>query len=304
MSASLEHSRDPIGKVSQGKTSQGESSQDKASLGNASSLGSTSQRLATSALLSPKRLRMVAESVLSVVLVLLFWEGCIRLFNVQPYIFPAPSAVLVSLWNGTISGKYPSALMVTLSEIMVGAVVGATIGFLLAIIMVSSQVLNRTLYPWVVGIQTIPKVAIAPLMLVWFGFGIESKVVIVALTCMFPVMINTMAGLRSTDHDQIALVKSLCGNNMKILRYVQFPAALPYIFAGLNTAIVLAVIAAIVAEFVGARAGIGFLILQANFALDLAGVFSLLIVLGMLGVTLSLLMRAVEKRVCFWNRSR
>lgn len=138
-------------------------------------------------------------------------------------------------------------------------------------------------------------------MLVWFGFGLESKILIVALTAMFPVMINTISGLNAAEHDQIALVQALCGNRMQVLRHVQVPA-LPYIFAGLNTAVVLAVIAAIVGEFVGARAGIGYLILQANFALDLPAVFALLTVLGALGVLLSVGMRAIERRVCFWHR--
>ncbi len=247
------------------------------------------------------RLRNTLEGAISIAFVLLLWEGCIRGFGVPPFIFPAPSAVLLSLGRGIASGVYPSALALTLSEILIGALIGSAIGFLFAVIMISSKLANRLLYPWLVAIQTIPKVAIAPLMLVWFGFGIQSKILVVALTSMFPVMVNTMAGFHSTDADQIALVKALCGNKLKLLRYVQFYSALPYIFAGLNTAIVLAVIAAIVAEFVGARAGIGYLILQANFALDLAGMFSLLLLLGVLGVTLSLSMRTIEKRICFWH---
>jgi len=249
-----------------------------------------------------QRTRPALDVMTSIVVVLLLWEGLVRLFDVQPFIFPAPSAVLRSLWLGLASGRYVAALGVTLTEILSGAVIGSLAGLIFAVAMVSSRLVNRMLYPWVVGIQTIPKVAIAPLMLVWFGFGIESKVLIVALTAMFPVMINTISGLNATEHDQIALVQALCGNRMQILRHVQIPAALPYIFAGLNTAIVLAVIAAIVGEFVGARAGIGYLILQANFALDLPAVFSLLTLLGTLGVLLSLGMREIERRVCFWNR--
>jgi len=249
-----------------------------------------------------QRTRPALDVMTSIVVVLLLWEGLVRLFDVQPFIFPAPSAVLRSLWLGLASGRYVAALGVTLTEILSGAVIGSLAGLIFAVAMVSSRLVNRMLYPWVVGIQTIPKVAIAPLMLVWFGFGIESKVLIVALTAMFPVMINTISGLNATEHDQIALVQALCGNRMQILRHVQIPAALPYIFAGLNTAIVLAVIAAIVGEFVGARAGIGYLILQANFALDLPAVFALLTLLGTLGVLLSLGMRGIERRVCFWNR--
>jgi NitT/TauT family transport system permease protein len=247
-------------------------------------------------------IRPILDVIASVVVVLSLWEGGIRLFNVEPFIFPAPTAILWSLWLGISSGRYVSALGVTLSEILTGAAIGSAAGLLIAVIMVSSRLAYRLVYPWIVGIQTVPKVAIAPLMLVWFGFGIESKILIVALTSMFPVMVNTISGLRATDHDQIALIQALCGNRIQVLRYVQIPAALPFIFAGLNTAIVLAVIAAIVGEFVGARAGIGYLILQANFALDLAAVFALLTLLGILGVTLSLCIRAIEKQVCFWNR--
>jgi len=249
-----------------------------------------------------QRIRPTLDVIGSIVVVLALWEGCIRLFSVEPFIFPSPTAVLRALWLGISSGKYLAGLAVTLGEVLAGAAVGSLAGLLFAVVMVSSRLINRLIYPWVVGIQTIPKVAIAPLMLVWFGFGIESKILIVALTSMFPVMINTISGLQATDADQVALVKALCGSRAQVLRYVQIPAALPYIFAGLNTAIVLAVIAAIVGEFVGARAGIGYLILQANFALDLAGVFALLTLLGALGVTLSLLMQAIESRVCFWNR--
>ena len=247
-------------------------------------------------------LRPTVEGCASVVGVLLLWEGAIRLFDVQPFIFPAPSAVLRALWLGVANGVYLSALAVTLFEVLCGAVIGSAMGLTLGVIMVSSHAINRLIYPWVVGLQTIPKVAIAPLMMVWFGFGIELKILIVALTSMFPVMINTIAGLGAAEHDQIALIRALTGTRLQILRYVRLPSALPYIFAGLNTAIVLAVIAAIVGEFVGARAGIGYLILQANFDLDLAAVFALLTLLGILGVGLSLCVRAIEHRVCFWHR--
>ena len=247
-------------------------------------------------------LRSGRDVAVSVGAVLLVWEGLIRLFDVQPYIFPTPTAVLHALWLGFASGRFLSALGVTLGEVLSGTAIGAAGGLLVGMMMVSSQLVNRLLYPWIVAIQTIPKVAIAPLMLVWFGFGIESKIFIVALTSMFPVMVNTISGLHAADADQVALVRALSGSRAQVLRYVELPAALPYIFAGLNTAVVLAVIAAIVGEFLAARAGIGYLLLQANFALDLAAVFALLTLLGLLGVALSLAVRAVEYRVCFWHR--
>ena len=183
------------------------------------------------------------ERLVSFAVLMLLLEGGIRYFDVQPYVFPAPSAIAVALWNGVTSGTYLHALAITLSEVLAGFAIGSACGILLGIAMVQLPVLDRIVYPYVVGLQTVPKVAIAPLMIVWFGFGIESKVFIVALTCLFPSLVNTIAGLRAVDSDRIALILSMCGSRGQLLRYVQLPNALPYIMAGLNTGIVLAVMA-------------------------------------------------------------
>jgi len=229
------------------------------------------------------------------------WEAVIRVFAVPPYLFPAPTDVFVALWRGVASGVYLTNLAITMTEVLAGFALGALAGLLLGIGIVTIPVLERVLYPYVVALQTVPKVAIAPLMIVWFGFGLQSKIFIVAMACMFPVLINTIAGMRATDSDRISLVRAMCGSEFQVLRYIRLPSALPYIFAGLNTAIVLAVISAIVGEFVGARAGIGVLILQANFALDLASVFALLVLLSSTGVALNLAFRYLERKVCFWS---
>lgn len=243
----------------------------------------------------------VLEGLISFAILMLLVEGGIRLFNVEPYIFPAPSAIGMALYNGIASGLYLNALAVTLTEILGGFAIGSVCGILLGIAMVQIPWLDRFVYPYVVALQTVPKVAIAPLMIVWFGFGISSKVIIVALTCLFPSLVNTIAGLRAVDSDRIALIKAMCGSRAQLLRYVQLPNALPYIMAGLNTGIVLAVIGAIVGEFVGAKTGVGVLILQANFGLDLASMFAVLVLLGITGVILSFILRQIEIRLCFWS---
>ena len=247
-------------------------------------------------------IRPTLDVVASVVVVLAFGRAPSGCSKCSPFIFPAPIAILWSLWLGISSGKYLSALGVTLSEILAGAVIGAAAGLLIAIVMVSSRLIYRLIYPWIVGIQTIPKVAIAPLMLVWFGFGIEFEDFDRSAHQHVPG--DGEHDFRSAG-DRPRPGRACQGTMRKphaSPSLCAIPAALPYIFAGLNTAIVLAVIAAIVGEFVGARAGIGYLILQANFALDLAAVFALLTLLGVLGVTLSLCIRAIENRICFWNR--
>jgi NitT/TauT family transport system permease protein len=237
----------------------------------------------------------------SLAIFFLGWEALIRITEVSPYIFPAPSKVLNALWYDLRNPDYWRSVSVTLTEILLGFAAGSSLGIGLGTALALSPFMDRVFYPYIVAFQSIPKVAIAPLMIVWFGFGIESKLLIVALTAMFPVLVNTIAGLHSTDADRLDLLRGLCASRRQTLRYLQFPHAMPYIFAGLNTAIVFSVIGAIVGEFVGARQGLGVVILKANFALDLAGVFSSLIVLGVIGVTLNASVRAIERRVCFWS---
>lgn len=251
--------------------------------------------------LPASRLARVAEALGYLAGLLILWEGVVYVFAVPAYVFPSPRAVALALWYGVSSGTYLYHLGVTLFEVFVGFFAGASVGLLLGIGMVTVPFLNRVLYPYVIGIQTVPKVAIAPLMIVWFGFGVQSKIILVGMACMFPVLVNTIAGLKSTESDRLSLVRAMCGSRLQVLRYVQLPSALPYIFAGLNTAVVLAIIGAIVGEFVGARVGIGVLILQANFALDLASVFALLVVLSASGVILNATMHAIERRICFWS---
>lgn len=257
---------------------------------------------------APGKARLVlgraALSIVSLVVFLGAWEALIRVGGISSYLVPPPSAVLGSFGQDLVSPAYWTAVYVTLYEILLGFVVGSVAAIAIGVVLALSPLMDRIFYPYVVGLQTVPKVAIAPLMIVWFGFGIESKVLIVALTSMFPVLVNTIAGLRATDADRLDLLRGLCASPGQTLRYVQIPNALPYIFAGLNTAIVLAVIGAIVGEFVGARQGLGVIILQANFGLDLASVFSALIMLGVIGVLLNAAMRVIERRVCFWAGKR
>lgn len=243
----------------------------------------------------------VGEALVYFVALILFWEVVVRLFEVPNYVFPAPAEVGREFYNGIASGLYLTHLKVTMTAVLAGFAIGSLCGLILGIAITTFGVVERVLYPYIVALQTMPKVAIAPLMIVWFGFGIQSKIVLVAIACMFPTLINTIAGIRAADSDRIAMVRALGGSRLQILRFITLPSALPFIFAGLNTGIVLSVITAIVGEFVGARQGIGVLILQANFSLNLARVFSLIAVLSISGIVLSATLRFLERRVCFWS---
>ena len=237
------------------------------------------------------------------VLVLLTWDVTIRLFEVSPLIFPGPRAVMNALWRVLASGEILPHLGVTLYEILAGFAIGAVTGFVLGAAIGQSALLETVLYPYVVAFQTMPKVAIAPLFVVWFGFGTTSKVVITATIVFFPVLANTIVGLRSAPRDQVDLMQAFTASRWQVFRMVRLPHALPYVFAGLDIGIVLAVVGAIVGEFVGAEAGLGYLILQRNFSMDTAGVFAILIVLSLIGIVLHAAVKFVARRAVFWADS-
>ncbi len=228
------------------------------------------------------------------------WEAAIRILEVPSYLVPTPLAIVAALWSGLTTGLYFAHAFITAIEAVTGFVIGSLLGLTIGMVIVVFPTTERIVYPYVVALQTVPKVAVAPLMVVWFGFGLTSKILVVALVSLFPVLVNVIAGLRAVDQDRLDLLGALAASRWQIFRYVRFPNSLPFIFAGLNTAIVFAVIGAIVGEFVGANRGLGFLILQANYQLDIAGAFSLFVVLSVMGVSLHALLRWVERRCVFW----
>ncbi len=242
--------------------------------------------------------RLLSPALL--IVFLLVWEGLVRVLEVPAIVLPPPSAVLVALWDGFASGLFLYHLGVTLAEILAGFVIGAAIGMVLGVAIGQSAFLERLFYPYVIAFQTIPKVAIAPIIVIWAGYGLSSKIIITAAIAFFPVLANTIVGLRSAPRDQIDMLKACTATHWQVFRMVRLPHALPFIFVGLDVAIVLSVIGAIVGEFVGARSGLGYLILQMNFSFDMAGVFAILIVLSLIGIGLHALMTLLQRRVLFW----
>jgi NitT/TauT family transport system permease protein len=228
------------------------------------------------------------------------WEGVVRAWAVPPFIAPAPTAVVASLVGGIRSGLYLEHFGTTLYETLLGFLIAAASGIVLGAVIAQFRLVEQTIYPYVVALQTLPKIAIAPLIIVWFGFGISSKVVIAAMVGFFPVLVNVIVGLKTIDQSKLDLMRSLNATRWQTFRLVKFPNALPFVFAGLDIAIVFSVLGAIVGEFVGAQRGLGNLILQFNFSLDIAGVFAVLILLSVMGVALHLIMQAIQRRVIFW----
>lgn len=239
-----------------------------------------------------------------IVATLLAWEALVRGFGVPAYILPTPSSIFAALYRGIASALYIEHIWITLTETLLGFLVGTVLAFALGTAVALSRRVEYFLYPFIVMFQAMPKVALAPLIIVWFGLGLTSKVVNAALVAFFPLMVNTIVGLRSADEDRISLMRSLAASRGQIFWMLQLPNALPYIFAGLEIAMIFALIGAIVAEFVGAQAGLGMLIQSMNFTMDVAGQFSVLLILSMVGLLLNSLVVQVRRRVLFWDASQ
>ena len=243
----------------------------------------------------------IALSILLFVFLIGGWELIVGLFSIPSIIVPPPSAIAKALWANLSTPRFYGHVGVTLWEIIAGFVIGAVIGLVVGVAVGQWKLVEKTIYPYVVAFQTVPKVAIAPLIVIWFGYGIASKIVITALIAFFPVVVNCIAGMNAASHLQIEMLRSFTATRWQIFRMVKLQSSLPFIFAGLDVAIVLAVIGAIVGEFIGAQAGLGFLLLQRNFSMDTAGSFAILIVLSAIGMILHQLMASIRKRVVFWT---
>jgi NitT/TauT family transport system permease protein len=252
------------------------------------------------------RRRFVRPALRAVVLVtsLLAWEGAVRAFAVPGFILPAPSSVAEALWRGAVSGVYLQNLWITLAETLLGFATGAAVAFVLGTALAASRPTEYFLYPYIVMFQSMPKVALAPLVVVWFGLGLTSKVVSAALIAFFPLLVNTIVGLRSADEDRVDLMRSLAATELQIFWMLRLPSALPFIMAGLEVAMVFALVGAIVAEFVGSEAGLGMLIQSRNFSMDVAGEFAVLFILAVVGLVLNGVLVAVRRRVLFWDPSQ
>lgn len=242
------------------------------------------------------------QSASLAVAVIAVWEISCRVFGISSLILPSPSAIVERLIDLAVSGVIWPHLWVTLYEIVAGFVSGAVSGLVVGAMISLIPAVERLVYPYLVALQTLPKIAIAPLFVIWFGYGLTSKVVITALVCFFPILVSVVAGFHSTDRDQLEMMKAFGATKWQTLMRLRIPSALVLIFAGLEIASVLAVIGAIVGEFVGAQAGLGYLIISLNFGLDVPGVFAVLIFLSGIGLTMHGIMRYAAKRSIFWIR--
>ena len=239
-----------------------------------------------------------------IALLLCAWEWTVGYFKTPAYIVPAPSGIAYAMYNGIASNLYVSHIGATISETLLGFVLGCALAFMLGTVVALSRTIEYYLYPIIIMFQAMPKVALVPLILVWFGLGLTSKVISAALVAFFPLMVNTIVGLRSADEDRINLMRSLSASRWQIFRMLQLPNAMPYIFAGLEIAMIFALIGAIVAELISSERGLGMLMQSMSFTMDVAGQFSILFILSILGLILNGAVTLVRRRVLFWDTSR
>lgn len=247
---------------------------------------------------------LTISPVVLALLVGLWWLAS-HLWGVPPYILPTPEDVMQALVTGFMRGpSNPSSYWyhtgITVWEALLGFLLGSSLGAVLGIALCHWTILGAVSYPYIVAFQSLPKVALAPLMVVWFGFGLDGKIFITAVITFFPVLANMMAGYVSVEPERIELARSCRASDWHLLTKIIFPSSLPFLFAGLSTASVLAILGAIVGEFVGARAGLGMLLMQYNQSLEIAPIFAVILVLGLIGCLMSYAVSMLERRYCFW----
>ncbi|MCC7107502.1 MAG: ABC transporter permease [Chloroflexi bacterium] len=253
-------------------------------------------------------LRGKVTDILVLAALLIAWEAAVRLGEIPRWFLPAPSEIALALWRGFAigiesRGGYIVHIRQTVYETFVGFCLGSSLGILLGMLISQFKVARRLLLPYILAFQSLPKVAVAPLFLIWFGIGDESKLAVVILITFFPVLVNSIAGFSSVEQSRIDLLRSLAATRSQIFRKVVFPSALPFIFAGLEMAAVFSLVGALVGEFMGGTAGLGILLIQRQVALDTAGVFAVFCILSLLGIVLTSIVQFARDRLLFWAPS-
>ncbi|MBA3594981.1 MAG: ABC transporter permease [Pseudomonadota bacterium] len=227
------------------------------------------------------------------------WEFLARDDSVSALVLPAPLVIWDTLWNGLRSGYFWPHLIHTGTELLLGLALGCAAGFFGGIAMAESVFLRRLLFPYVLVSQVVPKLALAPLFIVWFGFGMTSTVVITALICFFPLMENTLTGLQQVEPRKLELFRMLGATRAQTLWQLKIPSGLPVILAGFRVAVVLALVGAVVGEFIGGSKGLGALIIASQGMMDTPLMFAVLLLITVLGVVIYQLALGLE-RLLLW----
>lgn len=235
----------------------------------------------------------------AILAVIFVWHAVTTWFGVPGWLLPSPKAVLMAAYE--YQALLPKHTAVTVVEILLGLAVSLVVGVSLAIVIVWSPFLRQTIYPLILGLQSVPKVALAPLFLIWIGYGMPSKVVIVASIAFFPILVDTVTGLAIVERDLLDMVKVLRASTFQTFIKIRIPSAMPYFFSGTKVAVTLAVIGSVVGEFVGSDEGLGYLIMVSGSQLNTAMVFAALVILSLMGAILFEVVEALQRITCPWS---
>jgi NitT/TauT family transport system permease protein len=230
------------------------------------------------------------------------WEALNRWEVIHEIMLPAPTRIGGGIWTVVTLEGFVLELGTTLLEVVLGFLLAAAGGIGIGILTGTFALFRRSIYPYVVAFQVIPKVVFAPIFLAWFGYGVESKIVLAAVIAFFPCLINTAVGLRSVTEDEVMLLRSYVARRSQIFWKLTLPKALPLIFAGLKTAFTFSLIGAIVAEFVGTYHGLGLMLETFTFALQMHLVFAVIVIISVLGIVLYAGLDFLDRRIVFWRR--
>ncbi len=246
-----------------------------------------------------RALATAVPPLVAALLALLVWEAWVRWRDIAAYLVPAPSAVLATLADDP--GRFAFAARTTLVEALAGLAVGAGTAFALAALMAHSRPLERALYPLALLVKVTPVIAVAPLFVIWFGFGIWPKVLIAALITFFPMLVNAVTGLRDVDPAAHEFLRAMRASRLQVFWRLRLPASLPYLFAALRISVPLSLIGAVVAEWMSGDTGIGQVLLIANGDFDTAALFAAVFTLALIAVALTGALALAEHRLLFWH---
>lgn len=228
------------------------------------------------------------------------WQAAVWLLRPPVWLLPSPVDVLRALirWKGTL----PVHILTTLYETLAGFTLAVMVAVPISVVMASSRIAKNIVYPILLALQSVPKIAIAPLLLIWVGYGEPPKIIVAFLVCFFPIVVSTTQGLDAVPQDWLDLARSLSATPRQILFKIRFPSAMPYMFVGFKVAMTLAVMGAVIGEFVGSERGLGYLILISSSQAETALAFGAMLLLAVLSVSLYFIVELVERLVIPWAK--
>ena len=244
-------------------------------------------------------MRRAVPAILLALMVLIVWESIVRLFDIPSFLLPGPVTIVQAFWGSR--GMLLQQSVPTAGEALIGFLGAAAAGTVSGLLINRSSLAERSLYPWLVASQTLPVIAIAPVLVTWFGYGPLPKVLVVILFCFFPITVSTVDGLRATDPDLIRLMRSFGAGRWRTFFMVEVPGALPFLFGGVRLAVTYSVVGAIIGEWVGSSKGLGFLMIQDKNQFEIPRLFAEIALLSLMGIALFLLVALAQRLIAPWT---